>query len=65
MRPMKPAEATKLIASTSTASGAVNAWISSPARPGPAIDAPELEISSLALPSTNWSGRTRRGRYDW
>lgn len=59
---MKAAEARKLAASTSTATGAVRSWISRPASPGPAIEAPELEISSFALPSTSCSARTSLGR---
>ena len=58
-------EPMKLIASTSTATGAVSAWTSTPAIAGPASWAPEREISSFELPSTSCSRSTREGRYDW
>ena len=39
--------------------------MSPPPTPGPAICAPETEISSFEFPSTSWSRSTRYGRYDW
>ena len=58
-------EPRKLIASTSTAYGAVKISTSPPAIPGPPTWAAERLISSFELPSMIWSRSTNEGRYDW
>ena len=65
MRAISSAETTKLIASVSTATGAVRIPISTPPRPGPPSCAAERLISSFELPSLSWSRLTSVGRYDW
>ncbi len=57
-----PADQRKLSASTSTAYGAVSAWISRPPRLGPAIWLTDSLAWSLALPSTSSSRPTSSGR---
>ena len=58
-------DAKKLIASTSTAYGAVIRPMSPPATPGPEICAIVRLTSSFELPSMICSRSTRDGRYDW
>ena len=55
-------EPRKLIASTSTAYGAVKISTSAPAKPGPPTCAAERLISSFELPSMIWSRSTSDGQ---
>ena len=60
----KSPEPTKLIASTSTAYGAVKISTSAPANPGPPTCAAERLSSSFEFPSMICSRSTSDGRYD-
>ena len=65
MRATRPAEAMKVNASTSIATGAVRSWISHPAELNALASATDIAALSLLLASTSSSFLTSEGRNDW